>query len=110
VPPMPTIHFDHADGHRVTIQGMPRQSLMKAAVAAGIDAIAADCGGTLSCATCHVMIDEPWRGRLPAPSSDEDAMLELTAAPREPGSRLSCQVVLDAALDGLVVRLPARQY
>jgi len=107
---MPTIHLDHADGHRVTIQSMPRQSLMKAAVAAGIDAIAADCGGTLSCATCHVMLDEPWRSRLPAPSADEDAMLELTAAPREPGSRLSCQVVLDAALDGLVVRLPARQY
>ncbi|MEY3272718.1 MAG: hypothetical protein RLZZ341_1619, partial [Pseudomonadota bacterium] len=53
---------------------------------------------------------EAARGRLPAPSSDEEAMLELTAAPREPGSRLSCQVVLDAALDGLVVRLPARQY
>jgi 2Fe-2S ferredoxin len=83
---------------------------MRAAVAGGVEAIAADCGGTLSCATCHVLLDEPWRSRLPAPSADEDAMLELTATPREAGSRLSCQIVLDAALNGLVARLPARQY
>jgi 2Fe-2S ferredoxin len=107
---MPTIHLVHTDGHRVTIEGSSGRSLMRAAVAAGVEAIAADCGGTLSCATCHVMLDEPWRSRLPAPSADEDAMLELTATPREAGSRLSCQIVLDAALDGLVARLPARQY
>jgi 2Fe-2S ferredoxin len=47
---------------------------------------------------------------VPAPTADEDAMLELTAAPREAGSRLSCQITLDAGLDGLVVRLPSRQY
>ena len=107
---MPTIHLVHADGHAVTIEGTSGRSLMKAAVGAGIEAIAADCGGTLSCATCHVMLDEPWRSRVPAPTADEEAMLDLTAAPREPGSRLSCQIVLDAALDGLVARLPTRQY
>ncbi len=107
---MPTIHLVHADGHTATIEGRPGRSLMQAAVAAGVEAIVADCGGTLSCATCHVMLDEPWRSRVPAPSSDEDAMLELTAAPRDAGSRLSCQIVIDAALDGLVARLPARQY
>ena len=51
---------------------------------AAIAAIAPDWGGKLNGATCHVMIAGPWRGRLPAPSSDEEAMLELTAAPREP--------------------------
>jgi 2Fe-2S ferredoxin len=107
---MPTIHFVHADGHPLTIEAPPGRSLMRAAVGAGVEAIVADCGGTLSCATCHVMLDEPWRSRVGAPGADEDAMLELTAAPREPGSRLACQIVLDAALDGLVVRLPARQY
>jgi 2Fe-2S ferredoxin len=56
------------------------------------------------------MLDEPWRSRMPAPTADEDAMLELTAAPREAGSRLSCQIALDASLDGLVARLPSRQY
>ncbi len=107
---MPTIHLVHADGRAVTIEGTSGRSLMRAAVGAGVEAIAADCGGTLSCATCHVMLDEPWRSRVPAPSADEQAMLELTAAPREPGSRLSCQIVLGPALDGLVARLPTRQY
>ena len=107
---MPTLHLVHADGRAVTIEGASGRSLMQAAVSAGIEAIVADCGGTLSCATCHVMLDEPWRSRVPAPTADEDAMLELTAAPREAGSRLSCQITLDASLDGLVVRLPSRQY
>jgi ferredoxin, 2Fe-2S len=107
---MPTIHLVHADGRAVTIEGTAGRSLMQAAVAAGIAAIVADCGGTLSCATCHVMVDEPWRGRLPAPTADEHAMLELTAAPREPGSRLSCQIAVTDALHGLVVRLAERQY
>jgi ferredoxin, 2Fe-2S len=57
-----------------------------------------------------VALDEPWRSRVPAPTADEDAMLELTAAPREAGSRLSCQIVLDATLDGLVARVAERQY
>lgn len=107
---MPTLHLVHADGHTVTVDGAPGRSLMQAAVSAGVEAIVADCGGTLSCATCHVMLDEPWRSRVPAATADEDAMLELTAAPREVGSRLSCQIVIDAGLDGLVARLPARQY
>lgn len=107
---MPTLHLVHADGRTVAIEGASGRSLMQAAVAAGIEAIVADCGGTLSCATCHVVLPEPWRGRVPPPSADEDAMLELTAAPRQPGSRLSCQIVVDAALDGLVVQLPDRQY
>jgi ferredoxin, 2Fe-2S len=107
---MPVLHLVHADGRAVTIEGNAGRSLMQAAVAAGVEAIAADCGGTLSCATCHVVVDEPWAGRLPPPSRDEDAMLELTAAPREAGSRLSCQIVIHPVLDGLVVRLPDRQY
>jgi ferredoxin, 2Fe-2S len=107
---MPTLHLVHADGRAVTIEGASGRSLMQAAVSAGVEAIVADCGGTLSCATCHVMLDEAWRSRVPAPTADEMAMLELTAAPREAGSRLSCQITLDAGLDGLVVRLPSRQY
>lgn len=107
---MPTIHLDHADGRRITIEGAAGRSLMHAAVSAGVEAIVADCGGTLSCATCHVMLDEPWRSRVRPPSKDEDAMLELTAAPREAGSRLACQIVLDGSLDGLVARVAPRQY
>jgi ferredoxin, 2Fe-2S len=105
-----TVHLVDAQGHRYTIGAKAGQSLMRAAVDAGIDGIAADCGGSLSCATCHVMLDDPWRGRLPPVAADEAAMLEMTAAPREPGSRLSCQIVLGPALDGLEARMPTTQY
>jgi 2Fe-2S ferredoxin len=105
-----TLHLQAADGSLRTLSARSGQSLMKAAVAAGIEGIAADCGGCLTCATCHVFVDPAWAARLPAPDRDENAMLEMTAVPREAGSRLSCQIVLDASLDGLTVRLPSKQY
>ena len=83
---------------------------MQAATQAGIDAIAADCGGSLTCATCHVVVDSAWAGLLPAPSADELSMLGMTAAERMPHSRLSCQITLTAALDGLTILLPETQY
>jgi 2Fe-2S ferredoxin len=105
-----TIHLRTADGRALRIPGRRGQTLMQAAVAAGVHEIAADCGGLLSCATCHVFVDAPWLERLAPPSVDEVSMLELTAAPRQPDSRLSCQLVLDDEFDGLGVRLPAGQY
>ena len=86
------------------------RSLMQAAQAAGVDGIAADCGGSLTCATCHVLVREPWASQLPPASADEIAMLEFTALLRQPNSRLSCQIQLTDALDGLTVDLPASQY
>jgi ferredoxin, 2Fe-2S len=86
------------------------QSLMQGATHAGIEGIAADCGGSLSCATCHVYVDEAWLDKLPAPSADELSMLELTAAERLPNSRLSCQLMATEALDGLRITLPPTQY
>ena len=105
-----TVHFIDSQGRAQAVKARSGQSLMRAAVDAQLDGIAADCGGGLSCATCHVMVDEPWRSRLDPPEADELAMLEMTAAPRESGSRLSCQIRLSSKLDGLTVRLPARQY
>jgi ferredoxin, 2Fe-2S len=93
-----------------SLQAKTGQSLMKAFVGAGIDGIAADCGGTLTCATCHVYVHEDWASRLPPPKSDELAMLDMTAAPRQPTSRLSCQIELTPELDGLALRLPTTQY
>lgn len=104
------VHLVQADGTRHELAAPVGQSLMRAATDAGVDAIAADCGGTLACATCHVFVAPEWLGRLPPPSADEDAMLELTAAPRRPNSRLSCQIVLDAGLDGFTAELPEMQY
>ena len=111
---MITIHFQHTGpGGRVTgheIAGKPGDSLMQAAVAAGVDGIAADCGGLLTCATCHVVVAEPWRSALPPMAAEESTMLDFTATPRCEGSRLSCQIVLSEALDGMMVDLPKSQY
>lgn len=105
-----TVHLTAADGTRHEIVGRAGESLMQAAIAAGVEGIAADCGGALSCATCHVYVDPAWSAKLSPPSRDEEAMLDMTAAPRRPTSRLSCQVVLDASLDGLTAGLPDTQY
>lgn len=104
------VHLVAADGAETTLEVKPAGSLMEAAVAKNVDGIAADCGGLLTCATCHVYVREPFAGRLPPPSGDELGMLEFTAAPRRPNSRLSCQIALAADLDGLTVDLPASQY
>jgi 2Fe-2S ferredoxin len=104
------VTFVAADGRATTIDARPGDSLMRAAVGAGVDGIAADCGGCLSCATCHVYVDDNALATLAPPSRDEDAMLEMTASPRQPNSRLSCQIVLDESLDGLRVQLPPSQY
>jgi 2Fe-2S ferredoxin len=107
---MITIHFVAASGGETTLQARTGDSLMQAAVSHDLDGIAADCGGLATCATCHVYVREPFAGRLPPPQDDELAMLEFTAAERRPNSRLSCQVTLDAGLDGLTVDLPPNQY
>jgi 2Fe-2S ferredoxin len=104
------VHLVEPDGTRHGLAARIGQSLMRAAVDADIDGIKADCGGVMTCATCHVYVDADWIGRLPPPSADEDAMLEMTAAPRAPNSRLSCQIALAPELDGLTVALPATQY
>lgn len=93
-----------------TLEGKPGESLMQAAVAANVTGIEADCGGLLTCATCHVYVREPFASRLPPPSDDELGMLEFTASPRQPNSRLSCQIELGDDLDGLTVDLPESQH
>ena len=105
-----TVHLVESNGVRRTLAAAVDQSLMRAAVAAGLDGIKADCGGMMTCATCHVYVDDAWSARLAAPSHDEDAMLEMTAAPRRPTSRLSCQITLGADLDGLTATMPETQY
>lgn len=83
---------------------------MQAAMDANVAGIEADCGGLLTCATCHVYVREPHASRLPPPSADELSMLEFTASARQANSRLSCQIDLTDALDGLTVDLPPSQH
>lgn len=107
---MISIRFIHADGSAQVIQAELGQSLMKAAVDANVHGIEADCGGSLTCATCHVMIGEPWAAMLAAPVPDEIDMLDFASSPVVPESRLSCQVRLTPEMDGMEVRLPATQH
>jgi len=104
------IRFVAADQSVQDIHAQPGQSLMKAAVDAGVRGIDADCGGTLTCATCHVMVDAAWAQQLLPPVQDESDMLDFAASPLGPGSRLSCQIMLTPELDGLLVYLPVSQY
>ena len=107
---MPDITFIHPDGRQDDFEAPEGVSLMQAATGYGIDAIVAECGGQLACATCHVYVDPAWLAHLPPPRADELDMLGAVAAERRPESRLSCQIRLTADLQGLVVRLPDTQY
>jgi len=105
-----TLFENSVDSQGSSIEAKTGQSLMKAAVGANIEGVAADCGGTLTCATCHVMVREPWLSQLPAMTDDEDGMLDFAACARQANSRLSCQITLTDAMDGMQVDLPASQY
>ncbi|MEY2618916.1 MAG: hypothetical protein RL522_1918 [Pseudomonadota bacterium] len=105
-----TVFKNASDTEGKTLTAKPGQSLMRAAMAADLDGIAADCGGSLTCATCHVMVREPWASQLPPLAPDEDSMLDFAACTREGNSRLACQIVLTEAMDGMQVDLPASQY
>jgi len=79
---------------------------MVAAITNGIEGIEAECGGALTCGTCHVYVAGCHASHLPGPSEAEDAMLDGTTAPRRADSRLSCQIVLSAVFAGLVLHVP----
>jgi ferredoxin, 2Fe-2S len=106
---MPTIQFIAPNGSVTELDADDGNTVMQVATSQGLRGIHADCGGACQCATCHVYVSAAWADRLPPLSAQEDAMLDSTAAPRLPGSRLSCQLPMSAALDGLVVRLPGGQ-
>jgi len=80
-------------------------SVLEVAHKHGVD-IEGACEGSLACSTCHVIVDPDWAGRLKKASEDEEDMLDL-AFGLEKTSRLGCQLVMTAELDGLKVRLPA---
>jgi 2Fe-2S ferredoxin len=100
---MPRAFIVGPDGETV-LQGGPGDSVMQLARAAGLPMFG-ECNGSLACATCHVIVDDAWTALLPPVTDDEDAMLD-TVFDLTPTSRLSCQIRLTDALDGLRVRLP----
>ena len=94
------------DGRRITADVAPGRPLMEAALDANVPGIIGECGGTMSCATCHVHVDDAWRAAAGGPSEFEDSMLDVVDAPRTEASRLSCQLTMSAALDGIILRVP----
>jgi 2Fe-2S ferredoxin len=106
---MPDITLIEADGTAHGFEAPDGLSVMQAATGFGVPGILADCGGSASCGTCHVIVDAAWIDLLPAPEPHERLVLETTAVPATAGSRLSCQIRLTPALQGLVLRLPERQ-
>lgn len=93
------------DGARRDVDVAVGTNLMRAACDHGIEGIVGDCGGALSCATCHVFVEDGYAERLPGMQPTEDQMLDFTAAGRQPNSRLACQIVMSEALDGIVLRI-----
>ncbi len=79
---------------------------MRAALRHNVDGILADCGGSLTCSTCHVYVLDDWLGLLPGPEPIELEMLDYTAAERRPGSRLSCQIRMREEIDGIRLQVP----
>jgi 2Fe-2S ferredoxin len=107
---VPLVTYIEDDGSRHPVEVADGDSVMQGAVNNMVAGIVGECGGGLACATCHCYVDADWIDKIEPPSETEREMLESTSSPRQTGSRLSCQISVGAALDGLVVRLPATQF
>jgi 2Fe-2S ferredoxin len=101
---LPTVTFQLPDGSAHNYDVAAGLTLLDVARIHDL-AIEGACGGSMACATCHVVVDEAFADRLPAPSAEEEDMLDL-AAEVQANSRLGCQIRMTPALDGLTVRVP----
>ena len=101
---MPTLQVTTRDGTERALSCDNGLSVMEAIRDAGVDEILALCGGCCSCATCHIYVDPAWRDRLPPIGGDENDLLDVSGH-RTADSRLSCQIVVDPALDGMRVTI-----
>lgn len=106
---MASVTYRAPDGGETVLDVEDGDSVMFAAVQNGVAGITGECGGVLSCATCHVYVDEDWLDKVGPPDDDEEDMLGAAAAERRSNSRLSCQIVVSAELDGLIVEVPPEQ-
>jgi 2Fe-2S ferredoxin len=106
---MPKITYIEQSGKEHVIDAPVGQTVMEAAVKHAVPGIDADCGGACACATCHVYVDPEWLAKTGDRNSMEESMLDF-AYEVEDNSRLSCQIKVSDALDGLVVRLPKSQH
>lgn len=105
---MAKITFIEHNGTRHDVSAENGSTVMEAAIRNSVPGIEAECGGACACATCHVYVDDAWTAAVGAAAPMEEDMLDFAFDVR-PNSRLSCQIKISDALDGLVVTTPARQ-
>ena len=105
---MAKIKYIEHNGKEHIIEVQNGLTVMEGAVQNDISGIDADCGGAMSCATCHVYVKEDWYDKLPKKEMGEDDMLDQAYEPKS-NSRLSCQIIVSDELDGLSVHMPEKQ-
>ena len=105
---MAKIKYIEYNGNEHTVDVQNGLTVMEGAVQNDIPGIDADCGGGMSCATCHVYVKEDWYDKLPKKELGEDDMLDQAYEPKS-NSRLSCQIIVSDELDGLRVYMPEKQ-
>ena len=105
---MPKITYRTQDDKTHIIDVQNGLTVMEGAIQNDIPGIDADCGGGMSCATCHVYVDEEWLDKLPVKEDGEEDMLDMAFEPKK-NSRLSCQLIVSDTLDRLVVNIPLKQ-
>jgi 2Fe-2S ferredoxin len=105
---MPKITYIEHDGTVHTVEAELGSTVMETALKNAVSSIVAECGGGCTCATCMVYVDDAWTDVVGPPSAEEEEQLD-SAFELKPTSRLSCQIKVTDALDGLIVRTPAYQ-
>ncbi len=105
---MAKITYITHDDQRFEVDAPNGSTVMEMAIKNSVPGIEAECGGACACATCHLYIDDAWKEAVGGPEAMEEDMLDF-AWEVQPNSRLSCQVKVTDALDGLVVRIPEKQ-
>ncbi|MEM7423735.1 MAG: 2Fe-2S iron-sulfur cluster-binding protein [Pseudomonadota bacterium] len=106
---MPKIIFVEHSGTAHEVDVAEGLTVMEGAVSNNIPGIDADCGGACACSTCHVYVDPAWVEKLPEKEDMEIDMLDFAFEPDADRSRLTCQLKVTAALDGLVLQMPEKQ-
>ena len=106
---MAKITYIEFNGTEHSVDVKPGLTVMEGAIRNNVPGIDADCGGACACATCHVYVDDAWQAATGERSDMEESMLDFAEGVKD-SSRLSCQIKVTDALDGLVVRMPENQH
>ena len=106
---MAKITYIGFDGTKYDVDAEDGSTVMEAAIKNGVPGIEAECGGACACATCHVYVDDNWSSKTGEPEPMEEDMLDFAYEPDPSRSRLTCQLKVTDALDGLVVQMPEKQ-